>query len=82
MKDEIHGQSEKLKQLNNTKDKFFSIIAHDLKNPFNSIAGFTELMIENNDKYDETKRLKFLKEHFNANNPAHLVSISKDLGLI
>ena len=28
------------------------------------------------------KRLKFLKEHFNANNPAHLVSISKDLGLI
>lgn len=28
------------------------------------------------------KRLKFLKEHFNANNPAHLVSIVKDLGLI
>lgn len=28
------------------------------------------------------KRLKFLKEHFNANNPAHLVSITKDLGLI
>ena len=26
--------------------------------------------------------LKFLKEHFNANNPAHLVSITKDLGLI
>ncbi|MBK5207912.1 MAG: tetratricopeptide repeat protein [Flavobacteriaceae bacterium] len=61
MKDEIHGQSEKLLQLNNTKDKFFSIIAHDLKNPFNSIAGFTELMIENNDGYDETKRLRFLK---------------------
>ncbi|MGV8947198.1 MAG: response regulator [Lutibacter sp.] len=28
------------------------------------------------------KRLKYLKEHFNAHNPAHLVSISKDLGLI
>ena len=28
------------------------------------------------------KRLKFLKEHFNANNPTHLVSIVKDLGLI
>jgi DNA-binding NarL/FixJ family response regulator len=28
------------------------------------------------------KRLKLLKEHFNANNPAHLVSIAKDLGLI
>ncbi|MCL7762920.1 response regulator [Polaribacter sp. Z014] len=28
------------------------------------------------------KRLKLLKEHFNANNPAHLVAIAKDLGLI
>lgn len=28
------------------------------------------------------KRLKFLKEHFNAKNPAHLVALSKDLGLI
>jgi len=28
------------------------------------------------------KRLKFLKEHFNANNPTHLVSLAKDLGLI
>jgi len=28
------------------------------------------------------KRLKFLKEHFNANNTTHLVSIAKDLGLI
>ncbi len=28
------------------------------------------------------KKLKFLREHFNANNPTHLVSIAKDLGLI
>lgn len=28
------------------------------------------------------KRLKFLREHFNATNPAHLVSIAKDLGLV
>ncbi|WP_166384181.1 response regulator [Polaribacter sp. 11A2H] len=28
------------------------------------------------------KRLKFLKEHFNANNPAHLVAIAKDFGLV
>ncbi|MBE0424981.1 MAG: HAMP domain-containing histidine kinase, partial [Lutibacter sp.] len=61
MKDEIDVQSDKLKQLNSTKDKFFSIIAHDLKNPFNSIAGFTNLMIENNEIYDAAKRLKFLK---------------------
>lgn len=61
MKDEMQVQRDDLDSLNETKDKIFSIIAHDLKNPFNSIIGFTDLMIENNYKYDEEKRLKFLK---------------------
>lgn len=61
MNDEIEVQRDSLKQLNKTKDKFFSIIAHDLKSPFNSIKGFTELMIENIHEYDEEKKLKFLK---------------------
>jgi two-component system, sensor histidine kinase and response regulator len=45
---------EKIQQLNNdlekqnaTKDKLFTIIAHDLRNPFNSILGFSELLSEN-----------------------------------
>jgi signal transduction histidine kinase len=43
---EIEAQKEDLYQFNASKDKFFSIIAHDLRNPFNSIIGLSQVLLE------------------------------------
>ncbi|WP_430973972.1 tetratricopeptide repeat protein [Sunxiuqinia rutila] len=41
---ELQEKTRELKKLNVSKDRFFSIIAHDLKNPFNALVSYTNLL--------------------------------------
>jgi len=60
--DAVKKYTEELKQLNSTKDKFFSIIAHDLKNPFITILGFSDLLHTDYAELSDEERLFYIDE--------------------
>ncbi|MDG1278344.1 MAG: GAF domain-containing protein [Algoriphagus sp.] len=53
--EQIKFQNEELKKLNADKDRFMQILAHDLKNPFNTILGFLNLLTNNVRNYEIDK---------------------------
>lgn len=50
-----------IKKLLDDKDKFFSIIAHDLRGPFNGIIGLSELLLENDNQLDNKETNEFIQ---------------------
>lgn len=59
---QINEQKRELEELNATKDKFFSIVAHDIRNPLSSLSGFSHLLSEYSEKMTHKEIIELSKE--------------------
>jgi len=65
---ELEKQRAELEALNSTKDKFFAIIAHDLKNPFSTVLGLSELLAREFETFDSESLKNFIKQIYKYSN--------------
>lgn len=75
--DMLEKRTKELHDTNIMKDKLFSIIAHDLRSPFNSILGFSDIMVEKSAKNDFSDMLK-ISTHLN-NATKHSIELLNNL---
>ena len=57
----IQMYSRQLEESNISKDKFFSILAHDLKSPFHALLGYSEILRTDFDQLGNEERRKFIE---------------------
>ena len=69
----LQNSEKHLKELNSTKDKFFSIIGHDLRNPLNALLGFSELISGNSRDYTSEEIQRYSKIINEAAKNIHLL---------
>ncbi len=69
--EEIIKFTHELEELNRSKDLFFSIISHDLKNPFHSINSALSLLLEEYDDFTQEEKLSFIKGALNTSQRAY-----------
>lgn len=73
----IRLQSDELQKLNASKDKFFSIIAHDLRNPFNSLLGFSEMLKNDTDTLSEEDKKEYINLLYESSR--HILNLVNNL---
>jgi len=73
--EEIIKANSELKRINSVKDKFFSIIAHDLKSPFQGLVGMTGMMAEDIYSFSQNELSEFsIKMHKSVKNLLKLLT--------
>lgn len=67
-KEELEVHRKELESLNQTKDKFFAIIAHDLRNPFSTVLSLSELLAKEFDTFEPDKMQLFIEQIYKYSN--------------
>ena len=60
VEEKLEKITDELRSMNTTKDKLFSIIAHDLRNPFNSLMGISQIILSEYHELNEEEKLGFI----------------------
>jgi signal transduction histidine kinase len=68
--DEIFILNKELEKSNLNKDRFISVLAHDLRSPFNTLLGFTDLLNDKAEQLNQSEQKTYIKH---IHNSAHSV---------
>ena len=77
IEEERNEYTETLQRLNETKDKFLSLISHDLKSPFNSLLGYTEILKNELDDLSSEEKGIFIGSIYESTR--HIYNLLNDL---
>ena len=62
----LYKSQQNLEKINRSKDRLFSIISHDLKNPFNTILNFSQILMENYNNLDSDEIHDFIRRIYKS----------------
>jgi len=77
LNEQLMESEQRLIDLNQKKDKFFSIVSHDLKSPFNSLLGFSGQLYEHMDDFSDEEKKEYIG--YINNSSKHLFNLVQNL---